>query len=67
MVFRVTSDRLCNLAGLLGAATGTPVHTHLQEGPELTVDELLPWGRVLDLHARVHLPMHLAQLRALRG
>ncbi|MFX0594288.1 hypothetical protein [Melissospora conviva] len=64
--FHATSDRLCSLATCLGAAAGTPVHTHLEEGLELSVDEALPWGRVLDLHGRVHLPMHLAQLRALR-
>ena len=67
VVLRITSGRLCNLAGLLGVTAGTPVHTQLREGPELTVDELLPWGRVLDLHGRVHLPMHLGQLRTLRA
>ncbi|WDZ87056.1 hypothetical protein [Micromonospora cathayae] len=65
-LFRETSQRLCGLTEQLGPAAGTLVETHLREGAELTVAEALPWGRVLDLHGRVHLPLHLAQLRALR-
>jgi hypothetical protein len=61
-----TSRRLCALTERLGPAAQTLVETHLREGVDLTVDEALPWGRTLDLHGRVHLPMHLAQLRALR-
>ncbi|TDC46156.1 hypothetical protein E1258_29660, partial [Micromonospora sp. KC207] len=47
-------------------AAQTPVESRLHEGVDLRVDETLPWARTLDLHARVHLPKHLAQLRALR-
>ncbi|MGC4894689.1 hypothetical protein [Micromonospora sp. DT31] len=65
-LFRVTSRRLCALADQLGPAVETPVETVLREGFDLDVDDALPWGRTLDLHVRVHLPMHLAQLRALR-
>ncbi|PWU57817.1 hypothetical protein DLE60_23725, partial [Micromonospora globispora] len=65
-LLRATSQKLCILADRLGPAAETPVDTVLREGPDLNVDESLPWGRALDLHARVHLPMHLAQLRALR-
>jgi hypothetical protein len=30
------------------------------------IDEPLPWGRVVDIHERVHLPAHTDQLRVLR-
>lgn len=63
---RATSGRLVALVDRLGPAAGTPVDTHLREGYDLVVDGPLPWGRVLDLHARVHLPKHQAQLRMLR-
>ncbi|MFF5215791.1 hypothetical protein [Micromonospora sp. NPDC000442] len=63
---RATSDRLVALVAQLGAAADTPVETHLREGFELVIDEPLPWGRTIDLHARVHLPRHLNELRALR-
>ncbi|MFU8870470.1 hypothetical protein [Micromonospora sp. SL4-19] len=65
-LLRATSQKLCTLAERLGPAAETPVDTVLREGFDLDVDESLPWGRALDLHTRVHLPMHLAQLRALR-
>ncbi|MEU1397250.1 hypothetical protein ABZ403_14475 [Micromonospora zamorensis] len=61
-----TSDRLCGLVDRLGLAAVTPVETHLREGFDLIVDESLPWSRTLDLHARVHLPKHQAQLHMLR-
>ncbi|NES30743.1 hypothetical protein GCE86_30775 [Micromonospora terminaliae] len=66
VLLRATSQKLCALADRLGPAAETPVDTVLREGFDLDVDESLPWGRALDLHTRVHLPMHLAQLRALR-
>ncbi|MGC4786749.1 hypothetical protein ACLQ22_02725 [Micromonospora sp. DT178] len=66
-LLRATSQKLCALTERLGAAAQTPVDTHLREGFDLVVDEPLPWGRTLDLHARVHLPKHLAQLRMLRA
>ncbi len=66
-LFRGTSEKLCALVDRLGpAAAQTPVQTRLHEDVDLRVDEALPWGRTLDLHIRVHLPKHLAQLRALR-
>ncbi|GIJ40088.1 hypothetical protein [Micromonospora andamanensis] len=64
---RATSNQLVVLVAQLGAAADTPVETHLREGFELVIDEPLPWGRTIDLHARVHLPRHLSELRALRG
>lgn len=66
VLLRATSQKLCVLAERLGPAAETPVDTVLREGFDLDVDESLPWGRALDLHTRVHLPLHLAQLRALR-
>ncbi|MGK5520381.1 hypothetical protein ACSNN9_13600 [Micromonospora sp. URMC 107] len=66
-LLRATSQKLCALTERLGPAAQTPVETHLREGFDLVVDEPLPWGRTLDLHARVHLPKHLAQLRMLRA
>ncbi|MBM0234251.1 hypothetical protein JNW91_21845 [Micromonospora sp. STR1_7] len=65
-VLHDTSDRLCALVDQLGLAADTPVETHLREGFDLRVDEPLPWSRTLDLHARVHLPKHQAQLHLLR-
>ncbi|PZF87689.1 DinB family protein [Micromonospora endophytica] len=63
---RASSDRLITLVARLGAAADTPVETHLREGFDLVVDGPLPWGRTIDLHTRVHLPRHLAELRSLR-
>lgn len=65
-LLRATSQKLCALTDRLGPAAQTPVETHLREGFDLVVDEPLPWARTLDLHTRVHLPKHLAQLRMLR-
>ncbi|SCG67563.1 hypothetical protein [Micromonospora coxensis] len=65
-LLRATSHKLCALVERLGPAADTPVETHLREGFDLRVDEPLPWSRTLDLHTRVHLPKHLAQLRMLR-
>ncbi|MER7330062.1 MULTISPECIES: hypothetical protein [unclassified Micromonospora] len=65
-LLRATSQKLCALTERLGPAAETPVDTHLREGFDLVVDDTLPWGRTLDLHTRVHLPKHLAQLRMLR-
>ncbi|NBE81626.1 hypothetical protein [Micromonospora rubida] len=67
IMLRGTSQKLCVLVDRLGpAAAQTLVETRLHEDVDLRVDEALPWGRSLDLHTRVHLPKHLAQLRALR-
>ncbi|WLS46061.1 hypothetical protein Q3V37_01870 [Micromonospora profundi] len=61
-----TSERLCALVDQLGLNAETPVATCLREGPDLDIDEPLPWSRTLNLHAKVHLPKHQAQLHALR-
>ncbi|MFC6017942.1 hypothetical protein ACFP2T_17205 [Plantactinospora solaniradicis] len=63
---RGTSERLCALVDRLGPEAETPVDSHLREGFELHIEESLPWGRMLDIHGRLHLPTHLEQLRAMR-
>lgn len=65
-LLRATSQRLCGLVDRLGPAGQTPVRSRIREGTDLVVDDLLPWERVLDIHGRVHLPRHTAQLRKLR-
>jgi hypothetical protein len=64
---RLTSRRLCDLIDRLtpDAAT-TDVETHLRDGDTILLDGLLPWSRTLDIHRRLHLPTHTAQLHALR-
>lgn len=44
----------------------TVVPTRIVDGDELRVDEPLPWGEVLRIHATVHLPSHAAQLTGAR-
>ncbi|WP_422771230.1 hypothetical protein ACN28C_32115 [Plantactinospora sp. WMMC1484] len=56
---RDTSERLCGLVDRPGTEAETPVDSHLREGFELYVGESLPWGRMLDIHRRIHLPAHL--------
>lgn len=63
---RGTSSRLCELAEQLGERDHTWVHTHIRDADEIIVDQALPWARTLDIHAKVHLPLHIDQLRALR-
>lgn len=65
---RENADRLCSLAERLGLGTGgeTLVRFHVEDAGEVVVDRPLPWEKVLDIHAVVHLPAHTDQLRALR-
>jgi hypothetical protein len=65
-LLRATSRKLCALAERLGTGEETLVDTHIHEGFDLNIDELLPWGRTLDIHGRIHLPGHTGQLRGLR-
>ncbi|SDY68163.1 hypothetical protein SAMN05444365_103103 [Micromonospora pattaloongensis] len=64
---RESSERVSGVIGRLGVHGETLVHTLIRDGFALRVDEPLPWGRVLDLHGRLHLPTHTDQLRALRA
>lgn len=63
---RESGPRVCAYVDRLGIRGETLVHTLMRDGFALRVDEPLPWERVLDLHGRVHLPLHIEQLRALR-
>ncbi|HEX6967429.1 MAG TPA: hypothetical protein VF174_01180 [Micromonosporaceae bacterium] len=65
-LLRDRSERLCRLVERLGDRSSTLVDTHMRDGFELVIDEQLPWGRTIDIHGRLHLPIHIAQLRALR-
>jgi hypothetical protein len=47
------------------AAVQIPVH--LADGGHVVVDQPMPIGRLLDIHAEVHLPSHLSQMEALRS
>jgi hypothetical protein len=63
---RGSSRRLCELIDKLGAKSSTPVDTNIRDGDNIVIDEPLPWGRLIDIHGRVHLPAHTNQLRSLR-
>ena len=63
---RGSSRRLCELVAQLGAKSSTPVDTNIRDGDNIVIDEPLPWGRLIDIHGRVHLPAHTNQLRSLR-
>jgi hypothetical protein len=63
---RSSSRRLCDLVDQLGAKSSTPVDTNIRDGEIIDIDEPLPWGRLIDIHARIHLPAHTNQLRSLR-
>jgi hypothetical protein len=64
---RGTSATLFSLAERLGDREGTPVHTYIRDGDRVMVDQPVPWGQVLELNASGHLPVHIQQLRSLRG
>jgi cytosine/adenosine deaminase-related metal-dependent hydrolase len=64
---RGTSGALFALVERLGEQGDIPVHTHIRDGGEVMVDQPVPWGRVLELHASGHLPLHVEQLRSLRA
>lgn len=64
---RGTSAALVALTERLGEQRHTPVHTHIRDGDKVMVDQPLPWGMVLELHAGEHLPIHIRQLRSLRA
>jgi hypothetical protein len=64
---RATSAALVALAERLDEQNDLPVHTQIRDGDHMMVDQPLPWGQVLAMHASAHLPIHTRQLRSLRG
>ena len=63
-----SSRELMDLAGRLDEAqAATEVPVRIVDGDRLFVDNPLPVGRLLDIQARRHLPMHEAQLSELLG
>lgn len=43
----------------------TLVSAKILDGAEYALDDIVPWGRALEVHGRVHLPAHTQQLAAL--
>jgi hypothetical protein len=39
---------------------------HLRDGDRVLIEAPMPWAKLLEIDATVHVPAHLAQLRALR-
>lgn len=63
----VSADRLCGLLDRLSPQqAATPVPTHIADGGTVVVDEPVPWGAMMSVQERRHLPMHTDQLLALR-
>jgi hypothetical protein len=58
---------LRDLADRLDERGATLVPTRIQDGTEVVVDQPLPWAKLLEIDATVHVPRHLEQLRALRA
>jgi hypothetical protein len=63
---RRTSAEVLTLAGMLeGPALTRPMHTRIEDGGELRVDEPVPLAGFLAAQTRRHLPSHTEQLGAL--
>jgi hypothetical protein len=58
---------LRDLSSRLDERGATPVPVRIQDGAEVVVDQPVPWAKLLETDATVHVPRHLAQLRALRA
>jgi hypothetical protein len=54
------------VAGMTAERAATEIPVTILDGPTLMVDQPMAIGRLLQIHAEVHLPSHLAQLEALR-
>ncbi|HZQ26127.1 MAG TPA: hypothetical protein VFA94_00390 [Acidimicrobiales bacterium] len=46
---------------------GVVLPVHIVDGGQVMVDQPMPMGRLLDIHAEVHLPSHLSQLESRRA
>jgi hypothetical protein len=57
---------LRDLSGRLGDRGDTSVPARLQDGDVVTLDQPLPWARLLKINAEQRAPGHLDRLRALR-
>jgi hypothetical protein len=62
-----TATVLRELATRLADRAGTLVPVRIQDGEDVPVDQPLPWGKLLEVDAARHVPMHTEQLRALRA
>lgn len=62
----VTAITLRELAARLEERGLVEVPVLIRDGGETAVDQPMPWGKVLEIDATVHVVRHLAQLRALR-
>jgi len=65
---RTSSRQLCDLAGQLGQLEDTPVVVRIKDDDQIVIDgETWPIGRLLHVHAEMHLPSHLSQLEGLHS
>jgi len=62
----VTAVTLRELASRLDERGLVEVPVHLRDGERVVIDQPMPWAKLLEIDATVHVPRHLAQLRALR-
>lgn len=62
----VTSITLRELAARLEERGLLEVPVLIRDNGEVAVDQPMPWAKLLEIDATVHVPRHLAQLRALR-
>jgi hypothetical protein len=58
---------VAHVASMTDAEAATPVRFHVFHAGRELVDEVRPWGAIVAGQAGFHLPLHLAQLRALAG
>ncbi|HEV7887448.1 MAG TPA: hypothetical protein VGO92_07810 [Acidimicrobiales bacterium] len=65
---QTSSRQLVDLASqLTDGLEDRAIPVHIVDGGEVAVDQPLPIGRLLSIHAEVHLPSHLSQLEGLRA
>ncbi len=67
-LLRRSAQELVKLAAELDERlAATEVPARIVEAGEVGIDQLMRWEDVLELHARVHLPSHAAELHELRS
>ncbi len=62
----VTAVTLREQAARLDERGLVEVPVHLRDGDRVLIEAPMPWAKLLEIDATVHVPGHLAQLRALR-